>query len=235
VKLVSVARRIDGGWSAEKNKVCEVGADPWRKLANVLFVFADRLTRVVLGSAQFHLDERAREELARSWAADPHFSEPCLFVEARDGPAGSSPAYYVSGRWLAAHVLPTGDPGVGAHFDAAAIGRARREHAGRPALLTVVPAREERAPCPRCGGSLGWTPGPRPFAAPVARHANPGGACALHAHAVVPAPALPRPRSCSVEEMVAGVEGRVGPSQLWRLADRVPEPEDHLHGARPEK
>ena len=32
-----------------------------------------------------------------------------------------------------------------------------------------------------------------------------------------------------VREALAGIEARTPPDAVWRLADRVPEPEDHLH------
>ena len=56
-----------------------------------------------------------------------------------------------------------------------------------------------------------------------------GDQCALRGHAVLDPRRLPEPSYISDEEQFAGLEGRLGASQLWRLADRVPEPEDHGH------
>jgi hypothetical protein len=87
VKLVSVWRRGDRV-VCDKLKVCDADLDPWRKLANVLWVFADRTTRIVIGSARTTMAGPMRERLAQVWDRDPHFDAPDLFVEARDGEAG---------------------------------------------------------------------------------------------------------------------------------------------------
>jgi hypothetical protein len=56
-----------------------------------------------------------------------------------------------------------------------------------------------------------------------------GDRCALRGHAVVDPRRLPEPALISDAEQFAGVEARVESEQLWRLADRVAEPEDHEH------
>ena len=234
IKLISVWQRADGRLSCDRVKVCEVSADPWAKLGNVLFVFADRMTRVVLGHRLFHLSGRSRERLARAWTLDPHFDSPDLIVESREGRSGTmSPAYYLSARWLEQEgLLPSAPVGVGYRFDAAWWRTSRAEHDGRDPLVTLARVdRGDHTVCPRCHGRLacdlervftnGWAP---------ARHTLPTqGACGLRGHVVVDPRRLPVPQAISDAEQFAGVEGRVDPHALWRLADRVAEPDDHEH------
>ena len=49
LKLVSLWRRREGPLACDKLKVCDLTMDPWRKLGNVLWVFVDRMTRVIVG------------------------------------------------------------------------------------------------------------------------------------------------------------------------------------------
>lgn len=233
IKLISVWQRADGRLACDRVKVCEASVDPWAKLANVLFVFADRLTRVVLGHAFFHLGAASLGRLARSWGVDPHFGRPDLIIESRDSAQGMSPAYYLSARWLASEgLLPEHPVGWGYRFDNRWWRDVRAEFAGRSPLVTLARVDSgETTPCSRCSGRLrvdldrvfeqGWAP---------AHHTMPlGDRCALRGHVVVDPRRLPEPHCASDEELFAAVEGRVPDEDLWRLADRVPEPEDHGH------
>ena len=233
IKLVSVWQRADGRLSCDRIKVCEVGCDPWAKLANTVFVFADRLTRVVLGHQFFHLAGPSRERLARAWRMDPHFDRPPLMVESRDGPEGMSPAYYLAARWLEHEgLLPPHPVELGYRFNPKLWRELRAEQRGRAPLLTLARADlGDETPCPRCRGRLrveldrvferGWAP---------ARHTMPlGDPCGLHAHIVVDPRRLPEPACATDREQFEAVEIRTPPDRLWRLADRVPEPEDHGH------
>ena len=154
-------------------------------------------------------------------------------IESRDGPEGMSPAYYLAADWpITAGLLPRGRVGLGYPFDASWWRAVRAEHRGRDPLVTL--AREETGastPCPRCHGHLrtdldqvferGWAP---------AVHAMPiGDPCGLRGHAVLDPRRLPEPSCIADDEQFAGVEGRTDASRLWRLADRVPEPDDHGH------
>ncbi|MCA9696591.1 MAG: hypothetical protein KC431_03615, partial [Myxococcales bacterium] len=201
IKLISVWQRADGTLANDRIKVCEVGVDPWRKLGNVLFVFADRLTRVVLGHRFFHLGEQSLARLGRSWTLDPHFERPALMVESRDGPEGMTPAYYLSRRWLVDEgLLPTTPVALGYRFDANWWQAIRSEFAGRHPLITLARLdRGQQTPCPRCHGALrvdldrvfeaGWAP---------AHHGMPlGDPCALRGHAVIDPRRLPEPAACS--------------------------------------
>lgn len=233
LKLISVWQRADGVLSCDRVKICDVAVDPWRKLGNVLFVFADRLTRVVLGHRFYRLAGPSRERLAQAWAADPHFDRPALMLESREGKRGMAPAYYLAARWLEAEgLLPRGPVGVGYRFDANWWRSIRADHRGRDPLVTLARAEQgELTACPRCRGQLrtdlervfelGWAP---------AFHTMPlGEACGLRGHVVVDPRRLPEPATASDAELFAGVEARVPADKLWRLADRVPEPEDHEH------
>jgi hypothetical protein len=233
IKLVSVWQRADGRLSCDRVKVCEVSVDPWAKLSNTLFVFADRLSRVVLGHRFFVLAGPARDLLERAWGLDPHFDRPALMLESRDGPDGMAPAYYLASWWLAAAgLLPTDPVELGYRFDASWWRAVRAEHDGRDPLLALARTDEgELTPCPRCRGRLradlgevferGWAP---------AIHTMPlSPTCALRGHAVLDPRRLPEPATATDAEQFAAVESRLAADQLWRLADRVPEPEDHGH------
>jgi hypothetical protein len=226
--MVSVTGRMDGHGSCDKLKVCEAGVDPWRKLSNVAFVFVDRTTRVVLGHQFVHLDGAPLERLIPSWGADPDFDRPDLFIEARDGPDGSRPAYYVSARWLAEVLeLPPATPMPSAEW-----ARLRRDHARRDPLITVVEDDFLEGACPRCGAPIRIT---RPDSfrdrgSAELRHGLPlGEECGIRGHLVVASRWLPTPLACSEERQRAGVESRVSREIMLRLADLVPEPEDHGH------
>jgi hypothetical protein len=235
IKLISVWQRADGRLGCDRVKVCDVAMDPWRKLGNVLFVFADRLTRVVLGHCFHRLAGESRERLARSWVVDPHFGQPELMLESReDSRAGTmAPAYYLAARWLEREgLLPNQPVGIGYRFDASWWGASRAEHRGRDPLITLARVDHgELTDCPRCRGrlrcdlarvfELGWAP---------AIHQMPlGDDCALRGHVVVDPRRLPASPVASDAEQFAGVESRVPNEKLWRLADRVPEPDDHEH------
>ncbi|PRQ03704.1 hypothetical protein ENSA5_13260 [Enhygromyxa salina] len=233
IKLISVWQRADGRLKCDRIKVCEASVNPWAKLANVLFVFADRLSRVVLGHRFFHLAGPSRTQLERAWGLDPHFDRPALMIESRDRAEGMSPAYYLAAWWLAQEGLLPPDPvELGYRFDPSWWRSVRAEHRGRDPLVTL--ARTEHGqltPCPRCRGRLrvdldrvfehGWAP---------AIHTMPHGeACALRGHVVIDPRRLPEPACATDQEQFEGVEGRTSAARLWRLADRVPEPEDHAH------
>lgn len=230
VKLVSVWARPDGGVACDKIKVCDLAVDPWHKLANVLFVFADRLTRVVVEAAFFHLGGPVRTRLANAWTADPHFDHPDLFVEARLQEGKSAPAYYLSQGWLRREgLLPRPQPGIFA-FDAH-WWNARRAEYGRDPRLVLVSRAQAHVRCPRCGGPMriasedlaarGWAP---------AWHGMPlGDRCATVGHFAVDRDRLRMSAIQSPDEFCAALEGRLDPEALWRVADRVPEPGDHLH------
>lgn len=230
IKLVSVWRRGDGV-RCDKLKVCDAQIDPWRKLSNVLWVFADRLTRVVVGTRRWTLAGPAREALERSWGMDPHFDRPELFVESRDRGDHSAPAYYVAAAWLArAGILPPAGPGL-FPFDAQFWGEARARahaHGVRDPLATVVaPDSPSEVRCPRCAGTLAFDSGRlRADDWAPAHHRMPlGPACAVRGHYVVNRAHL----IASWADAEAAIEGRVPPHEASRLSDRVPEPEDHLH------
>lgn len=220
IKLVTLWR-VGAAVACDKLKVCDAQIDPWRKLANVLFVFADRLTRTVVGARQLHLDGPAWDRLVRAWELDPHFGAPDLFVESRQGEGGMSPAYYVSAAWLLAHVVPPELPGV---FE----GPRRVAHVGEP-VLTLVDGPGAR--CPRCGAALRYddTVVAERGCAP-AHHGLPlPPGCGARQHVVVGRTRLVAPALGSAQEQHAGLEGRMPADRLTRLADLIAEPDDHRH------
>ncbi|MCA9651919.1 MAG: hypothetical protein H6712_28565 [Myxococcales bacterium] len=234
IKLVSVWLR-GGAVVCDKLKVCDLGVDPWHKLSNVLWVFADRLTRVVVASRSSCLRGDARRRLAVSWSLDPHFEQPDLFVEARERADGTAaPAYYLSARWLRGEgLLPAAGPGI-FPFDSRWWGQTRQEH-GREPLISVAldPGGQQR--CRRCGGPIrfsaevlaadGWAP---------AHHGMPMGAqCAPRGHVVVDGRRLLLPAEIPPEDMLDALEKRIAPDAVWRLSERIPEPDDHLHDVEP--
>lgn len=231
IKVVTVWRR-GGAVVCDKLKVCDLALDPWDKLANVLWVFVDRVTRVVVGHRFTRLAGDARRELEAAWALDPHFDRPLLFVEAREQEGRQAPAYYLAAAWLRAHVVPPEIPGVFT-FDAAWWAEARGPQRRRGEPFVVLWRGEAGAvACPRCGGRIhvdaarlgaeGAAPGV---------HAMPfGPECALRGHYLIDARLLPLDaRHPDRRDLEDALEGRIGPDQVWRLADRVAEPEDHLH------
>jgi hypothetical protein len=233
IKLISVWQRADRRLKCDRIKVCEASVDPWRKLGNTLFVFADRLSRVVLGHRFFHLAGPSRARLERAWDLDPHFDRPPLMIESRDGPDGMAPAYYLAAWWLTQEGLLPDDPvELGYRFDSSWWRSIRAQFCGRDPLVTLARADAgELTICPRCRGQLradlgavferGWAP---------AIHTMPlGGMCALRGHVVLDPRRLPVSNCATDEELFEGVEARVPEGRLWRLADRVFEPEDHEH------
>lgn len=226
IKLVSVWQRGDKV-VCDKLKVCDADLDPWRKLSNVLWVFADRTTRVVVGSRRTTLAGPLRERLASVWDRDPHFEQPDLIVEARDGEAGPAPAYYLAATWLAREgILPARSPGIFA-FDPRIASRARAE-TGRDPVITVGDAGRS---CPRCGAPLAFDGdelAARGFA--IAHHGMPlPPSCAPAVHLVVDGARIPEPASLSRTEQIALLEGRIAKDAIPRLCDHVAEPDDHAH------
>lgn len=231
LKLMTLWRRNDGAVGLDKLKLCDAAVDPRRKLSNVLFIFADRLTRVVLGYRFFRLAGEARASLAQHWGDDPHFGRPAIFIEARESGQQSAPAYYLSAAWLETWVLPASVGSAGLFpFDPRWWSEVRGAHSGRAPLLTVVPPGAPAARCGRCGApmsfevdrlaSQGWAP---------ARHGMPvDGPCGLRGHVAVDGARLPRAHGCSLAEQVSALEQRPGAEEI-RLTDRVPEPDDHEH------
>ena len=232
LKIVTVWRR-GGRIVCDKLKVCDLALDPWHKLSNVLWVFVDRLTRVVVGHRFTRLAGAPRELLETSWRLDPHFDRPSLFVEAREQDERQAPAYYISAGYLrAAGILPEELPGVFV-YDAKWMQEVRASHRGAEPLFTLWRGQDPSAlRCARCGGRVrSDLARVREVGTAPAVHALAGGSeCALRAHCVVDARRLPiaveHPGRSDLEE---ALEGLVPPERVWRLTDRVGEPEDHLH------
>lgn len=228
LKLVTVWRRLDGRVVSDKLKVCDATIDPGHKLSNVRFILVDRLTRVVLGSVHTHFAGTFAEVLREEWFRDPHFERPTLFVEARESGGGSAPAYYLSAEFLRRTGIVGDVPGT-SHFDTKLLTEIRRE-TGRGPWLALAPERPEgEVPCPRCQGRLRFDPEQvevRGFARAV--HTMPlGDACATRAHLVVrPSADLPAAPVATPAELRDGLQGVGG---LFRLCERVLEPEDHEH------
>ena len=229
VKLVTVHRTRAGAVRCDKLKVCDAHLDPYERLANVLFVFADRLTRVVVGHRWFHRAGAAAEVLAAAFDQDPDFERPALFVEARGRPGRSAPAYYVSARFLAAHVGLPDDPAILVH-DAALYGRIRR---GRTdPLWTPAAPGEDEVPCPRCGGRIRRLSPAQVLAdrgfAPAVHRMPLAGPCARFDHALCDATRLPPP-AAGVYGPREQVEALACAGPVLRISDRVLEPDDHEH------
>lgn len=233
IKLVSVwcvGSLQSGRVACDKLKVCDAGLDPWKKLANTLWVFADRMTRVVVGHRFTSLSGAFRNCLEASWGADPHFEHPDLFVEPRGRGPSRSPAYYISSRALREFVVDSRlRPSV---FDAKWWASARSAGGqGSEPRITVREHRERALACRHCGGPLavddaellakGWAP---------TLHSDPDTGSTCVCRVVVDAEQLPRPRACSLEEQRAALECAGHAMADFRLADRVMEPEDHQHG-----
>lgn len=220
IKLVTVSLRA-GAIACDKLKVCDAQIDPWRKLANVMFVLADRLTRTVVGHRFVHLAGAPRDALVRAWSVDPHFDAPALFIESRETDGAMSPAYYVSAAWLLEHVVPSALPGV---LEAPR----RQPHSGEP-VLTVIDAGV--AACPRCRAPLRFDPATLArHGAAAAHHGMPLPAgCGARQHVVVTADRVCPPAIGSKAEQHAALHGLLDRDRVVRLAELVAEPDDHGH------
>jgi hypothetical protein len=223
IKLLTVWR-TRAGLVCDKLKVCDGDIDPWRKLDNVLFVLADRLTRVVVGHRFVTRDGARHDSLVAAWRADTHFDAPALFVEARDGEGGARPAYYVAAAWLAAHVLPADLSGVFAGLRGAA-------RSGDPLLAVADEACGGAVTCPRCGAAIGFDPEAlRRRGAVPAHHGLPLSApCATREHVVLARSRLLVNDVLGAEDTLATLQSVVRHDRLTRLADHVAEPDDHRH------
>src|SRR5688572_10448022 len=229
IKLVSIWERPNGEVGCDKIKVCDLAIDPWRKLSSVLWVFADRLTRVVLATRFSTLAGDARARLAAAWGCDPHFDSPRLFVEGREQVDRRAPAYYVASAWLAEErLLP--DAGAGLYpFDARWWSQARARTGGRDPLPNIATVASGVQACRRCAGELrfdaalvqhkGWAP---------ARHSIGQGVCDLRDHFAIAPSRLVAPVGIATEEALRVLERLPGADDV-RLFDRVPEPGDHGH------
>lgn len=231
IKLVSVWRRSDGGWSCDKLKVCDHGVDPWHKLSNVLWVMADRMTRVVLASALRSLSGGMYQAMAQAWDQDPHFGAPDLFVESRDRGSSMSPAYYLSAALMRQEIVEPASRGALASplvWDPASAARWRKD--GNPVRWMLVDEGQALPRCPICQAELriedasqidrGWVelvhaPSPSPC-----RDWNWVGVDGAH---VPKSPVLTR------VEQAHALRGIPGEAPLIRLAQRCPEPLDHGH------
>ncbi|TPV92829.1 MAG: hypothetical protein B7733_23700 [Myxococcales bacterium FL481] len=230
IKLVTVWARRDGRLVCDKLKVCDLGVDPWHKLSNVLWVFVDRVSRVVIGHRFFRLAGPARERLARSWGADPHFQRPDLFVEARQSGDQIAPAYYLAASWFRREGLFDGiEPLFG--FDGAWWAAARRRARGREPAIALSWQGAERARCGHCGGRIRRSPEYQGFVGffPGLHELPLAPSCAARGHVILEGERLPRCHVSSVEEQLRDIQGLTPPEQLWRLTDRVAEPDDHEH------
>lgn len=236
LKIVSVWRTSRGRIACDKLKVCDVSVDPRHKLSNVAFVLVDRVTRVVVGSRRRRLAGPLRESLAQRWDADPHFDSAPLFVESRGEGEKSAPAYYLAASWLASALgLDEELPGVYL-FDSSQWTSLRADGGGRDPLVSVLDAHamSERHRCPRCPGTLRMDAGKFESTGicAAAHTRGMGERCDHRGHIAVDGRRLGQIAACSMDEMLAGIEDRVEAREVWRLADRVPEPEDHLHVVR---
>lgn len=233
LKVVSVWRTADGRLACDKLKVCDANVDPAHKLSNVAFVFVDRVTRVVVGHRFWRLAGRARASLREGWSLDPHFDRAPIFIEARAQGDRSAPAYYLASWWMAAEIC--GDLSLSGvfHFDSGAWTTLREQGRGKDPLVSVLDgaANAARHRCPRCAGHLRLDPGQlsRLGVAPAVHGRGVHEPCDLHGHVAVDGRRLGRLGLGTVDELLAGIEARTPPDAVWRLADRVPEPEDHLH------
>ncbi|RMG98925.1 MAG: hypothetical protein D6705_04550 [Deltaproteobacteria bacterium] len=229
IKLVTVHRTARGHVRCDKLKVCDAHLDPYARLSNVLFVFADRWTRVVVGHTWFRRAGAGHAVLAAAYDADPHFDRPDLFVEARGRPGRSAPAYYVSARFVAEHV---GLPDVPAITVDDAELRAHLRTGRVDPLWTPIAPDEDEAVCPRCGGGvrrLGPAEALRAKGVAPAVHRMPlEGVCARYPHGVCDRSRLPEPVPgvFGVREQIESLSC-TGP--VLRVADRVVEPDDHEH------
>lgn len=236
IKLVSLWIRKNGQISCDKIKVCDAHIDPWRKLANVLWVFVDRVTRVIVDYRFWHCAGEGRALLEAAWTMDPHFENPSLFIEARETNTTFAPAYYIAANWFAqTKILPEKTPSTGIYpLDGVWWSKARRMNGQYkdPLIALWRGTKGESMACPRCSGVLlfseetvrsqGWSP---------ATHTMPlGPQCALRSHILINENRLIlQAEHPGRKELEQALEGQVQPSFVWRLADRVMEPEDHFH------
>lgn len=243
IKLVSVWRRPFDRLGCDKLKVCDANVDPWRKLSNVLWVCADRMTRVVQGCHLTHLQDCGWDALRRSWQQDPHFEQPDLFIESRetsrikDGAArgglsrpSMAPAYYVSARWVSEHVL-TRLPSARTflQWDGASWQQWRKRE--WPPCYLIVEAGREAPRCPACGEELVGQEGARPERGWI-ELLHPRGACPEFRERTVvgvDGSYIPKSPVLSREEQAQALSGAAAGTELIRLVDRCLEPEDHLH------
>ena len=58
-----------------------------------------------------------------------------------------------------------------------------------------------------------------------------GRTCAPRGHFVVDGRRLILPTELPPEDMLDALERRLSRNAVWRLSERVPEPDDHLHAA----
>lgn len=231
IKLVSVWRRFDGQWSCDKLKVCDHGVDPWHKLSNVLWVLADRMTRVVLTSLLTPLQGAMRHAMDRAWQQDPHFSAPDLFVESRDRGDSMSPAYYLSASILRESVLAPAAVGAMASplaWDPAECARWRRQE--QPPRWILIDPQAEIPRCPICGTSLG-IPQDSDFERGWLRlvHPTSSNPCARWNWLGVDGAHIPPSPVFSRSEQAQALLALPNGERPSRLSDRCPEPLDHGH------
>lgn len=232
IKLVSVWRTASGSWSCDKLKVCDHNVDPWHKLSNVLWVFADRMTRVVLTTQLAHLQGALREAMAQAWTQDPHFGAPDLFVESRDRGQSMSPAYYLSSAIMRRAVVQPASLAVPSRsplmWDPIAAATWRKQQ--REPVWVLIDAGAPVPRCPVCQGALsiedtagverGWV---------ELKHAPSSSPCrdwnwiGVDGAQVPPSPVLSR------KEQLQALMAIPGQGELLRLADRCIEPFDHGH------
>lgn len=231
IKLVSVWRKADGGWSCDKLKVCDHGVDPWHKLSNVLWVLADRMSRVILATRMSPLRGLMRDAMARAWSQDPHFGAPDLFVESRDRGQAMSPAYYLSASIMRQAVVEPASRGALASpltWDPVTAARWRKE--GRPPVWVLVDPGQALPRCPVCRAPLsientrnlerGWLP---LVHAPNSSPCSAWNWVGIDGAHVPPSPVLSR------EEQAMALRALSHEEPLVRLVDRCPEPVDHGH------
>lgn len=230
IKIVTTWARRDGQIACDKLKVCDLSIDPWHKLSNVLWVLVDRVSRLVIGHRFFHLAGPARERLAASWGADPHFARPDLFVEARQSGDQIAPAYYLAASWFRREAIFDGVPPLYG-FDSSWWSRARKRSRGSEPGITISWNGDERSRCGHCGGFVRRSPEPPGFRGcwPGLHELPLAPGCAARAHVMLEGERLLRCHVASEDECLLDVQGLVPQARLWRLADRVPEPDDHEH------
>ena len=232
IKLVSVWRRSDGSWACDKLKVCDHAIDPWHKLSNVLWVCADRMTRVILGTHLTTLSGDFLNRLSRSWSMDPHFDRPDLWIESRESEGQQAPAYYLTSSILQEFVLDPARLTASAcpvMFDGVMWTHWRQIGASPRFLLTEAGRLSHR--CPSCGEALelqnatridrGWAELMHPRAM--------GRPCERSVWLALDGGHVPSSMVMSRDEQASALLDPCNPSVLFRLADVCPEPDDHMH------